>query len=116
MLTFRPSATTDRPIALPAYFQETVFLTAAEDMAGRSFFLKVFKTDFHKAEDVARLFLRNGARLAARMKNPNFSTEDGIVALIDMQRKKLGVPVNKSVHYRNGDMNRLWPGLHFYTE
>lgn len=112
MRTSRPNEKADRPIALPSYFQETVFLTAAGDKAGRSFFMKIWKADFHKAEDVARLFLRNGARLAARMDSPHFSTEDGIVALIDMQRKKLGLPVAKSLHYKEGDANRLWPGLH----
>ena len=111
MLTFRQTPVSDKPTSLPAYFQETVFLTAAGEKKQRSFFMKVWKTDFHKAEEVAKLFLRNGARLAAKMANPNFSTEDGIVALIDMQRKKLGVPVNRSVHYKGGDMHRLWPGL-----
>lgn len=112
MLNFKSASMTVKPASLPAYFQETVFLTAAEDKAGRPFFLKIWKTDFHKAEEVAKLFLRNGARLAARMDSPHFSTEDGIVALIDMQRKKLGLPVVKSVHYKEGDANRLWPGLH----
>ena len=114
MLTLKPTALSGKPTSLPAYFQETVFLTAADAKAGRSFFMKIWKTDFHKAEEVAKLFLRNGTRLAAKMNNVNFSVEDGIVALIDMQRKKLGLPVSKSVDYKHGDINRLWPGMHFY--
>jgi len=112
MLTFRPVTNSDRPTSLPAYFQETVFLTATDAKPQSSFLKKVWGTSFKQAEDVAKLFMSNGVRLSNKMGDPNFTCEDAIVALIDHQRKKLGVPVNKMVHYKKGDANRLWPGLH----
>lgn len=112
MLTFRAATTLDKPTTLPAYFQETVFMTATDAGMKSSFFRKVWGTDYKKAEDTARLFMTNGLRLSARMDDPNFTCEDAIVALVDHQRKKLGLPVNKMVHYKKGDANRLWPGLH----
>jgi hypothetical protein len=112
MLSFRNAKILDKPTTLPAYFQETVFLTATDASAKSSFFRKVWGTNYKKAEDTARLFMANGLRLSARMADPNFSFEDAIVALVDHQRKKLGLPVSKMVHYKKGDANRLWPGLH----
>lgn len=112
MLMFRSSASVPKPVSLPAYFQETVFLAASDAKPQSSFFRKVWGADYKRAEETARLFMVHGRKLAAKMNNPNFSLEDGIVALIDMQRKKLGAPINKSVHYKDGDVNRLWPGLH----
>ena len=112
MLSFRNAKILDQPTTLAAYFQETVFLTATDADAKSSFFRKVWGTNYKKAEDTARLFMANGLRLSARMADPNFGFEDAIVALVDHQRKKLGVPVNKVVHYKKGDANRLWPGLH----
>ena len=113
MLTFRTPKTDGRLTSLPAYFQETVFLAATDAQASRSFFRKVWGTDYKKAEETARAFMNHGRKLAMRMGDPNFSTEDGIVALLDRKREQMGVAVNKTVHYKPGDANRLWPGLHF---
>ncbi|HEU4839140.1 MAG TPA: hypothetical protein VFS88_07005 [Micavibrio sp.] len=112
MLSFREAKILDKPTTLAAYFQETVFLTATDANAKSSFFRKVWGTNYKKAEDTARLFMANGLRLSARMDDRDYSFEDAIVALVDHQRKKLGLPVSKMVYYKKGDVNRLWPGLH----
>ena len=112
MLSYREAKILDKPTTLAAYFQETVFLTATDADAKSSFFRKVWGTNYKKAEDTARLFIQNGLRLSTRIADPDFSCEDAIVALVDHQREKLGLPVSKVVHYKNGDANRLWPGLH----
>lgn len=113
MLTFRSSTIENRSTSLPAYFQETVFLAATDAKPKSSFFRKVWGTDYKKAEETARLFMIHGRKLATKMQNPDFSIEDGIVAMLDRKREQLGLAVNKSVHYKAGDANRLWPGLHF---
>ncbi len=109
---FKSAATESRLTSLPAYFQETVFLAVTDAQPKSSFFRKVWGADYKKAEETARLFMIYGRKLAAKMQNPNFSVEDGIVAMLDQKREKLGVPVNKTIDYKAGDANRLWPGLH----
>lgn len=102
------------PVTLGEYFRETVFDLANPEGAKKSQFRRIMSTDFHKAEAVAKAIMVTGDTVARNMPfitGERLTSEEGILAVIDRKREDLGLELNRSVYYRAGDANKLWPGL-----
>ena len=91
-----------------------MFAIAAPKQPGMSEFRRIITADFTRAEQTARLFMEYGIRAAQRIaaeKGEHVCIEDALIRLIDLKRDDLGLPRDARITYKEGDVDRLWPGL-----
>jgi hypothetical protein len=110
-LQIRTANNNEAPTTLAAYFQDTVFYVASPERKDQSHFRRVMGTGLKEAENAAIRLIEGGSKLAQQAGSAA-TPEEGVLYLLDRCRERLGVEVNKNVSYADGDVNRLWPGLH----